>query len=517
MTHVGTLSYPYRIPFDFVPMSYSEALDHLAHILRLGICPMLETVEEMLDELGRPDAYFDIVQIAGTNGKTSTSRYTAAVLGGEGLRCGLYTSPELVSYTERMEVDGAPIVPDAFGLSIAAAVEAGRRVNSRRIIRDLRPYDVTEFDTLTVAACVAFALAEIDVAVLEVGLGGRWDATTATHPQVSAVTGIGLDHTHILGDTLGQIAAEKAAIIKAGQSCVLGTGTQTPEVAQVLLGRCKEQGVVPQLVRQLTSDAWDRFVETGQQPDQSACLEAVALPEASTPSATPSDQPSLPNEAVRLEKALLPQEAALPKGYFTIRQEPASLADALVFDLVTPRSTYRDLAAQKPYYQAQNIACAALVAENYLGRPLRPEGLAASVARCPTPGRFDVLRSDPLLLVDAAHNPQSIAVFLDGLRRLAPQVEDRPALLCAVLADKDCSGIARLLGSEFPQVYVCQTSSPRAREASKLADLFLEAGAPVAGVYSSVAQALEATRGTALVATGSITLAGEVAALLGRK
>ena len=117
----------------------------------------------------------------------------------------------------------------------------------------------------------------------------------------------------------------------------------------------------------------------------------------------------------------------------------------------------------------------------------------------------------------AAHNPQSIAVFLDGLRRLAPQVKDRPALLCAVLADKDCSGIARLLGPEFPQVYVCQTSSPRALEASKLAALFLEAGAPVAGVYPSVAQALEATWGTALVATGSITLAGEVAALLGRK
>ena len=484
MNQETTPSYPYRIPFDVEPMNYSEALDHLAHIVRLGICPMLETVVEMLDELGRPDAYYDILQIAGTNGKTSTSRYTAAILAGEGLRCALYTSPELVHYTERMEIAGSPIAPAAFGLSIAAACEAGRRVNARRQAAGQRPYDITEFDTLTVAACVAFALAEVDVAVLEVGLGGRWDATTATHPLVTAVTGIGLDHTHILGDTLPKIAAEKAAIIKAGQSTVLGTGTQQPQVAQVLLDRCRAQEVDPTLVHQLDPQEWDAFVKRGEQPAQEFPLS---------------------------------QEDALSKALFTIRQAPRSLGDALQMDLVTPRGVYRGLSAQKPSYQAQNIACAAAVAEAYLQAPLNERTLAASIASCPTPGRFQVLKSDPLLLIDAAHNPQSIETFLAAVRAIEPQVDQRPALLCAVLADKDTSGIAGLLAQEFPAVYVCQTSSPRALPAQELAQLCCQAGAQVAGVYPTVREALAATATTPLVATGSITLAGEVAGLLGKE
>lgn len=484
MNHETAPSYPYRIPFDVEPMNYSEALDHLTHIVRLGICPMLETVVEMLDELGRPDACYDILQIAGTNGKTSTSRYTAAILAGEGFRCALYTSPELVHYTERMEIAGAPIAPGAFGLSIAAACEAGRRVNARRQATGQRPYDITEFDTLTVAACVAFALAEVDVAVLEVGLGGRWDATTATHPQVTAVTGIGLDHTHILGDTLPKIAAEKAAIIKSGQSTVLGTGTQQPQVAEVLLDRCREQGVAPTLVRQAAPQDWDAFVSRGEAP--------------------------APAES-------LPQEASLPHALFTLRHAPSALADALELDLATPRAAYRGLAAQKPGYQAQNIACAAAIAEAYLQKPLNASALVGSVASCPTPGRFQVLRSDPLVLVDAAHNPQSIEAFLAAIRAIEPQADKRPALLCAVLADKDTSGIARLLAPEFPAVYVCQTSSPRALPAPELAQLFRQAGAQVAGTFDSVKQALDATAAIDVAATGSITLAGEVAGFLGKE
>ena len=100
---------PYEVPFPVEPMDYEGALGHLHGILRLGICPMLETVVDMLAELGRPDVRFSVVQVAGTNGKTSTSRYTAAILAGEGLSTALYTSPELVDYTERMEVGGRPV------------------------------------------------------------------------------------------------------------------------------------------------------------------------------------------------------------------------------------------------------------------------------------------------------------------------------------------------------------------------------------------------------------------------
>ncbi len=453
---------PYEVPFPVEPMDYEGALAHLHGILRLGICPMLETVVDMLAELGRPDGRFSVVQVAGTNGKTSTSRYTAAILAGEGLSTALYTSPELVDYTERMEVAGRPVSREGFARAVAAAAEAGRRVNAAREAAGKRPYDVTEFDTLTVAACVLFAERGVDVAVLEVGLGGRWDATTATHPAATCVTGIGLDHTRILGDTLEEIAGEKAAVIKAGQACVLGRGTaEPPSVQDVLLERCAAQGVAPAVVR------------------------AVGEP-------TP---------------------AGLPVCRFSVVSEPAALGDPLVLDVEAPLSAYRGLSAVKPRYQAANIACAVALAEGFLGRPLDPAALAVSVAACPTPGRFDLVRAEPPLLVDAAHNPQSVAVFLDSLGALdgAGRV---PELVCAVLADKDVAGIVGLLADAFPVVHVCRTPSPRALPPEELAGLFREAGATVASVSPTVAGALAAVGDAPAVAVGSITLAGEVCRVL---
>ena len=193
----------YQVPFEFPLLSYDEAsaMAHDCGFFGNTDDPLLETVVEMLDELGRPDSAFDVIQIAGTNGKTSTSRFTAAILSGQGKKCALYTSPELVEMRERMEVSGKPVEREAFARGISVAAESGRRVNARRSAAGQKPYRVTEFDLLTVAALVVFAEAGVDVAVLEVGLGGRWDATTATHPVVTCVTGIGLDHCHILGDT----------------------------------------------------------------------------------------------------------------------------------------------------------------------------------------------------------------------------------------------------------------------------------------------------------------------------
>ena len=246
----------YALPFEIPSWTYDEALHRLHAALRFGICPMLETVEDMLTELGDPDLSFESLQIAGTNGKTSTSRYTAAILRAEGYRAALYTSPELVSYTERMEVDGAPVSEEAFARGIAAAAVAGERVNERRSAAGERPYDITEFDLLTVAACVVYAEAGVDVAVLECGMGGRWDATSAVKSiRTVAITGIGLDHMHVLGDTLEAIAGEKAAIIKPGRPCVLGVGTATPDsVEDVFLAQCEAVGTKPVLLRPINLD-----------------------------------------------------------------------------------------------------------------------------------------------------------------------------------------------------------------------------------------------------------------------
>lgn len=466
----------YRVPFEVADLTYDEALEQLHSALRFGICPMLETVEDMLAELGDPDLRYDCVQIAGTNGKTSTSRFTAAILAGEGLSVALYTSPELVSYTERMEVGGAPVSAAAFAHGIAAAAEAGRRVNARRAAAGERPYDVTEFDTLTVAAAVVFAEAGVDVAVLECGMGGRWDATSAMKSIRSvAVTGIGLDHTRILGDTLEAIAGEKAAIIKPGRACVLGVGCATPtSVEDVFLEQCRAAGVTPTLVRAL-----DRADVAGE-----------------------------------MHPGIAREHAGLPQASFGVTKRPHRLGAPLELSVNTPHALYAELACLKPGYQAANVACAVALAEAHLGRALAQDALFESLVTCPTPGRFQLLRPEPPVLIDACHNPQSVEAFLAAVAAVEPDVARRPQLLCAVLADKDVAGIVRLLAPAFPSVCVTQTASPRALAAHELAGLFREAGATVTAEYPDVACATSALCGESYVACGSITLAGEVAGLL---
>lgn len=466
----------YRVPFEVADLTYDEALEQLHSALRFGICPMLETVEDMLAELGDPDLRYDCVQIAGTNGKTSTSRFTAAILAGEGLSVALYTSPELVSYTERMEVGGHPVSEAAFAHGIAAAAEAGRRVNASRAAAGERPYDVTEFDTLTVAAAVVFAEAGVDVAVLECGMGGRWDATSAMKSIRSvAVTGIGLDHTRILGDTLEAIAGEKAAIIKPGRACVLGVGCATPtSVEDVFLEQCHAAGVTPTLVRAL-----DRVDVAGE-----------------------------------MHPGIAREHAGLPQASFGVTKRPHRLGAPLELSVNTPRSLYAELACLKPNYQAANVACAVALAEAHLGRVLAQDALFESLVTCPTPGRFQLLRPEPPVLIDACHNPQSVEAFLAAVAAVEPDVARRPQLLCAVLADKDVAGIVRLLAPAFPSVCVTQTASPRALAVHELAGLFREAGATVTAEYPDVASATSALCGESYVACGSITLAGEVAGLL---
>lgn len=465
----------YKLPFEVAPISYERALE-LAHdtgFMGSAEGPLLETVVDLLAELGYPDQYFDVIQIAGTNGKSSTARYTAAVLRGEGLKCGLYTSPELVEMRERMEIDGLPVTQELFAQGIASAYEAAKRMNAKREASGLASYQVTPFDLLTAAALVIYAFEGVEVAVLEVGLGGRWDATSATAPKVTCVTGIGLDHMHILGNTLEAIAAEKAAVIKAGQKCVLGVGTAAPQsVEDVFLARASEVGVEPILLRPL----------------------------------------SLRDADGEIEGSSFAEHLELPRASYVITRKPERFGGSLALDVTTPRTTYKDICAVKPAYQAANIACAITLAETYLGRELDSYHLSETIGECPTPGRFNVVQGSPLHLIDAAHNPQSIYTFLSSLDDIEYEIAQRPALLCAILKDKDIPEIVNTLATDFPKIYVTQTSSPRAYPAKELAEDFRWAGGRVAGIFESVEQACEALKNKPYIATGSITLAGEVAA-----
>ena len=449
----------YKVPFDVPELTYDEALEIARDTGRLpsgDAGPLLETVVEMLDELERPDEHFDCIQVAGTNGKTSTARFTAAILGGEGMACALYTSPQLVSYEERMEVAGSPVSREEFSHGVSAAAEAGRRMNARRAASGEPAYTVTPFDLLTVAALTVFAEERVDVAVLEVGMGGRWDATSATDPVAVAITGIGLDHMRILGSTLSAIAGEKAAVIKPGRTVVLGEGTHEASVQRVMDERCRACGAVP----------W-------------VCSH-------------------------------------------TVLEEPSHVGDDLVIS-TTGRHAIYSVGLPKPAYQGQNASCAIALAEGYLGRALDADRLHASLSCCPTPGRFDVLRREPLVLTDACHNPQSCENFVSSLDEVDPDSAGRPALLIAALADKDVEGIVRALVPAFPRIFVTQTASDRAIPAPELrrvvASELSREGRPasdLAGSFPTVAQAIGSLTqaGVDVAAAGTITLAGEVAGLM---
>lgn len=460
----------YHVPFSYPEYAYDQALIKLKESLKFGISPMLESVEDMLKVALNPDLHFKSIQIAGTNGKTSSSRFTAALLRAQGYRVGLYTSPELMQYPERIEIDGKVISRELFAQGLSAAFEAGNLVNSNRQAAGLDPYDITEFDLLTVAALIIFAQEGVEAAVLECGMGGRWDATSAAgNITTVGITGIGLDHMRILGDTPAAIAHEKAAIIKQGRTCVLGEGTLfDPSVRNVFFEQAKKAQTSPICV----------------------C------------------------EAARASELLHELDCAGIQNVhttYTINRTPARVGGSLVETVVTPCATYPELGVLKPLYQAPNLAFALTLAEAFCGHAIDYETAYEALVHCPTPGRFDVVQADPLILVDACHNPQSVEAFLASFEDMFPNPDARPALLFAALADKDVDTMCTLVSQVFPKVYLTQTQSSRALAVAELAQKMRAAGVCVSATYPNVTQALDALKGAPLVSFGSITLAGEVA------
>lgn len=411
-------------------MDYAQALDALHNALKFGIDPSLDPITRMCAAMGDPQKKFRCVQVAGTNGKSSVTRMTAAIARGQGLKTGLYTSPELVRYPERMEIDGCVVSDQDFADAIEAALDAAQACGLQ----------VTEFELLTAGALWLFAREGVEVAVLECGLGGRWDATSVCSPQVAVITGIGLDHTRILGNTFKAIAGEKAAIIKPGSAAVLAPELPCHEVFR-------------------------------QQAD------AVGAP------------------CLDVDAQLAPL-----------------FASAL---------------EHMPAYQQQNAAVAWCAAKALLG-PIALEDATAALEQLQIPGRFEALRKEPLLLIDAAHNPQSAGVLAQELRRRfcvrgqePSGLPPIPALLLGILADKDAPGIVRELCPIFNRIIITKSDSPRALKVEELKAIVEESVSAQQAhalpdqtllTAPSIPDALELLRHEPVVATGSITVAGQVKA-----
>ncbi len=443
------------------PEVYAKALEILRSYVKPGMHEGLDNIKALCDELGNPQENFKAVQIAGTNGKTSTSRFSAAILQDQGVSTALYTSPELAERRERMEIAGEVSSYEDFGQAVVEAYDAD--LSARKKFPEMWS---SLFEVCTAAAFMLFSDKKVECAVLEVGLGGRWDATSIKYADVSCITGIGLDHVQILGNTLEEIAGEKAAVIRKDAPVVFGTGTAiTKSVEKLLIERAIKVGAPFYFVREEGNFSY--------------------------------------NSELTKENTVV----------FKILENPEHIFDELSIEVKGIYDSYQ-VSKIAPSYQAQNIACAIAVSEQYLGQALDKDRLQDSIKHCRVPGRFDVFRKNPLAMVDACHNPQSVEVFLSSLVEVFPNKKDRPDLLLAVLADKDVEGIIRDLSEEFESISVTQTQSYRALDYKSLANKVEEISGKRPKVFASVAEALDFYEERAFIACGSITLGAEIARLV---
>ncbi|MGJ9413070.1 bifunctional folylpolyglutamate synthase/dihydrofolate synthase [Aeromicrobium sp. CF4.19] len=360
--------------------------------------PSLERITALLDLLGDPQSAYPVVQLTGTNGKTSTARMIDSLLRSLDLRTGRFTSPHLASMTERICLDGEPLEQEAFVDAFADVAAYAQ------IVDDSQQHPLSFFEMTVAMAYAAFADAPVDAAVVEVGMGGAWDATNVAKAQVAVITPIAVDHGAYLGRDAVAIAREKAGIIKPGSHVVIAE--QEPEVMDVLVQRCIEVGATV-LREGVDFGVADRLAAVGGQ------------------------QISLQGVAARYDEVLL-----------TLHGE----------------------------FQARNAALALAAVEALTGsHELDAELVRTGFGEVTSPGRLEVVRRGPTVIIDAAHNPHAIEAAVTSLREeftLSPLV-----VVLGVMADKEVEEIVRALEPVASHVVCTQNSSDRCLPAAELGEI----------------------------------------------
>jgi len=376
-----------------------------------SIQPSLDRIAALTALLGDPQRAYPVIHITGTNGKTSTARMTETLLRNRGLRTGLFTSPHLSSIRERICVDGEPLSAERF----ADAYDEVQPYLA--LVDESQPAALSFFEVLTAMAFAVFADAPVDVAVIEVGVGGTWDCTNVADGTVAVVTPISLDHERYLGNTVTAIAGEKAGIIKPGAVAVLAQ--QPVDAAEVLLRRVAEVGA------------------------------------------------TVAREG--LEFGVTRRELAVGGQLLGIR---GLLGD--YDDLFLPLFGA---------HQAGNAACALAAVEAFAGAAptagpdagiqaapaLDVELVRSAFAMMSSPGRLEVVRRSPLVIVDAAHNPAGMAATVAALSEAFTFTE--LVAILAVSEDKDVPGILDELEPVASELVVTGNSSPRSADPGKLAEM----------------------------------------------
>jgi dihydrofolate synthase/folylpolyglutamate synthase len=441
------------------------------------ISPTLDRIGALVSLLGDPQRTFPVVHVTGTNGKTSTTRMTETLLRERGLRTGRFTSPHLVSMRERICVDGEPLSAERF---IELYEEIAPYVE---LVDSQQPAPLSFFEVLTGMMFAAFADAPVDVAVIEVGLGGRWDATNVADGQVAVITPVSLDHMQWLGDTIEEIATEKAGIIKPGAIAVLAQ--QDVAAAEILLQRA-------------------------------ALVGATVAREG-------------------FEFGVLAREVALGGQQIVLQGLRGVYADIFLplFGAHQASNAACALAAVEAF---AGVAVTAPVGDDgstlTLGPGLSEAGLDPELVRAgflkvSSPGRLDILRRSPTVIADAAHNPAGMAVTVQALTESFNF--DRVIGVVAVPEDKDVTGLLDALEPLLSAIVVTTNSSPRSMAAEDLADLardiFSEEQVHVAerldeaiDLAVSLVDDADAADGalgsSAVLVTGSVVTAGDAQLLL---
>jgi dihydrofolate synthase/folylpolyglutamate synthase len=420
--------------------------------------PSLDRISHLMTLLGDPQFAYPVIHITGTNGKTSTARMIESLLSAMGLRTGLVTSPHLHKVTERIRLSGEPIPADKF-VEIYDELEPYLAIVDSESLANGGPA-MSYFEVLTGMAFAAFADAPVDVAVIEVGMGGTWDATNVVAPQVSVVTPIGLDHSEYLGDTVEAIAIEKSGIIKSGSIAVLSY--QDPGPAEVLLARAAT--VDAMVARQgVEFSVRDRALAIGGQVLNLDGLNGS------------------------YEEILLPLFGA---------------------------------------HQAANASVALAAVEAFFGGTLTLDidAVREGFGSATSPGRLEVVRRSPTVIVDAAHNPHGAAVLATALEESF--TFEQVIGVISVMADKDVIGVLQALEPVMTDVVVTWNGAQRAMLAPEIAELAIQVFGEdrvhvEPNLTSAIDRAIEMAdaagmNGVGVVATGSVVTAAAARTLMGR-
>jgi len=460
----------YNLALDYLYSFVDYSLKHASELAKADF--NLDRMFALMDSLGNPQTKYPIIHVAGTKGKGSVSALCASALQAAGYKTGLYTSPHLQDYAERIQVNGQPI-PHA---DIAELVEEIKPAVARI------PY-LTTFEITTALGFLYFARQNCDAAVIEVGLGGRLDATNIVTPRVSVITSLSLDHTLVLGDTLAKIAGEKAGIIKPGVPVV--SSSQKDEALEVLVRIAGERGC------DFTLLGRDVEFEPLSHSLDGHTLQILPglLSGGSSRSAQFADHIARPGVRARAGDTAEKRPPTRPSDMGELTLEIPLLGE----------------------HQVENAAVA-YAALKTSGLTVPNEAIQKGFAAIKWPSRFDVIQRNPPVVIDVAHNRESALRLRQTLDTFFPDIP--VILLFCTLEDKDIAGMLAELSPRLERVVATQADHPRAPSADWLAEQVRKAVIPVEAV-TPVAAALERALELAgekklLLTAGSVAFAGEV-------